>query len=208
MTAAGLRARISAAGIVDGTISEYTWHSRTRRAISCAYCAPKSTTSTVSESPACTTSPSPGLAHPLSGRGGHDLQSKVCPPRRRAPAPATGSGLAVLAGRRARGFLPRGRAVRLHLAHPHPRDAPAVQLGHGEPVAVDLHLGANAGQLPERGEHKAGHGLVGPLGQVHAGLLGELIQVQQPVDLELTAEQPFRALLTVVFVPDLTDQLL
>ena len=34
-------------GIVCGTISLYTRASRTRRAISCAYCAPKSTTRTV-----------------------------------------------------------------------------------------------------------------------------------------------------------------
>src|ERR1700733_4738988 len=51
MIALGRLASISAAGIVDGTISEYTWHSRTRRAISCAYCAPKSTTRTVSNPP-------------------------------------------------------------------------------------------------------------------------------------------------------------
>src|ERR671911_174444 len=44
----GRRASISDSGIVRGTISEYTCASRTRRAISCAYCAPKSTTSTVS----------------------------------------------------------------------------------------------------------------------------------------------------------------
>src|SRR6266571_7432111 len=50
MIAFGLRARISARGIVDGTICECTWHSRTRRAISCAYWAPKSTTRTVSDS--------------------------------------------------------------------------------------------------------------------------------------------------------------
>jgi hypothetical protein len=37
MIAAGLRASISAAGIVCGTISEYTFASRTRRAISWAY---------------------------------------------------------------------------------------------------------------------------------------------------------------------------
>src|SRR2546421_7774111 len=54
MTAAGLRARICSAGIVRGTISEYTCASRTRRAISCAYCAPKSTTSTVSNGSAST----------------------------------------------------------------------------------------------------------------------------------------------------------
>src|SRR5215218_1665356 len=51
----GRRASISSKGIVRGTISEYTCASRTRRAISCAYCAPKSTTSTVSNWDASTT---------------------------------------------------------------------------------------------------------------------------------------------------------
>ena len=37
MIAAGFLASISAAGMVAGTISEYTWHSRIRRAMSCAY---------------------------------------------------------------------------------------------------------------------------------------------------------------------------
>src|SRR4051794_31978402 len=37
---------ISSTVAVCGTTSEYTWASRTRRAISCAYCAPKSTTTT------------------------------------------------------------------------------------------------------------------------------------------------------------------
>src|SRR5262245_10514786 len=45
-TPAGRRAAISDAVRSCGTISEYTWHSRIRRAISCAYCAPRSTTST------------------------------------------------------------------------------------------------------------------------------------------------------------------
>src|SRR5215467_10822675 len=58
MIADGFLASISAAGIVDGTISEYTWHSRTRRAMSWAYCAPKSTTRTVSNPPGPDT-PSP-----------------------------------------------------------------------------------------------------------------------------------------------------
>jgi hypothetical protein len=40
MIALGLRASISATGMVCGTISEYTWHSRTRRAMSWAYWAP------------------------------------------------------------------------------------------------------------------------------------------------------------------------
>ena len=45
--------------MVVGTISEYTWHSRTRRAISCAYWAPKSTTRTVSKSLLACTPPLP-----------------------------------------------------------------------------------------------------------------------------------------------------
>src|SRR5215210_3120709 len=46
MMPAGRLARISAIGASCATISEYTWHSRTRRAMSCAYCAPRSTTRT------------------------------------------------------------------------------------------------------------------------------------------------------------------
>ena len=46
----GARARISSAVMSWGTISEWTWASRTRRAMSWAYWAPKSTTRTVSNS--------------------------------------------------------------------------------------------------------------------------------------------------------------
>src|SRR5689334_18001017 len=46
MSACGRRARTCCAVIVCGTSSEYTRASRTRRAISCAYCPPRSTTST------------------------------------------------------------------------------------------------------------------------------------------------------------------
>ena len=46
ISATGRRASISSTGIVWGTISLYTRASRTRRAISWAYCAPKSTTRT------------------------------------------------------------------------------------------------------------------------------------------------------------------
>src|SRR3954452_24332564 len=49
MIAFGRLASMSAIGIVDGTISLKTRHSRTRRAISWAYWAPKSTTRTVSK---------------------------------------------------------------------------------------------------------------------------------------------------------------
>src|SRR5437899_976323 len=44
--AAGLRAASSSTEVSNGAISEYTCASRTRRAMSCAYCAPKSTTRT------------------------------------------------------------------------------------------------------------------------------------------------------------------
>src|SRR5919204_2813889 len=45
-TACGLRARTCSAVTLCPTSSEYTRHSRTRRAISCAYCPPRSSTST------------------------------------------------------------------------------------------------------------------------------------------------------------------
>ena len=46
MMAAGAMARTSSAVMSQGTISEYTCKSRTRRAMSCPYWAPKSTTIT------------------------------------------------------------------------------------------------------------------------------------------------------------------
>src|SRR5919197_5314520 len=46
ISACGLRARTCAAVTPWPTSSEYTRHSRTRRAISCAYCPPRSSTST------------------------------------------------------------------------------------------------------------------------------------------------------------------
>src|SRR6478735_5960339 len=42
MTPLGLSAAISAAGISNGTMTEYTLHSRMRRAMTCVYCEPKS----------------------------------------------------------------------------------------------------------------------------------------------------------------------
>ena len=50
ITPFGLRRAISSAEMSWGTISEWTWASRTRRAMSWAYWAPKSTTRTVSNS--------------------------------------------------------------------------------------------------------------------------------------------------------------
>src|SRR2546430_8295203 len=79
MTPLGARRRTSSAEMEAGTISERTRHSRTRRAMSWAYCAPKSTTRTVSNS---------GISGPLArsllalqvlalagdGRGDDDLR--------------------------------------------------------------------------------------------------------------------------------------
>src|SRR2546421_1772006 len=82
ITPAGLRAFSSSAVIVYGTISEYTCASRTRRAISCAYCAPKSTTRTVSNwgasmrrlaTHADALAALKALALGLQGGGHHDL---------------------------------------------------------------------------------------------------------------------------------------
>ena len=43
----GSMARNSARGVVQGLTSQYTWHSRTRRAMSWLYWPPKSSTMTV-----------------------------------------------------------------------------------------------------------------------------------------------------------------
>src|SRR5580698_312851 len=180
MMALGRSASICATGIEAGTISEYTWHSRTLRAISCAYCAPKSTTRTVS-----------GVS---------------------VPSPSGACTAASLVGLRGRLLGPRvtiGRGDAVHLAHPDPGDAPPVQLGHRQLPARDFHRLALAGQVPEGGQQIASDGLVRALGQLNAGLLGEVIQVQQAVDLQLAAAQLARlALIGVVLVLDLADQLL
>src|SRR5260370_494003 len=157
MTAFGWRASISAAGMVLGTISEYTRHSRTRRAISCAYWAPKSTTSTVSTSPSA-------VMGGVPFRSGRDLD---------------------------------------------PGDPAPVQLGRGQLVTVGVHVIADRRQLAEAGDHVARHGLVRSLGQLDPGHLGELVQVEQAVHLQLAArELPGRAAVAgAVLVPDVTAQL-
>src|SRR5215469_17744582 len=150
MIAFGFRARICAPGMLDGTISEYTWHSLTRRAISCAYWAPKSTTRTVSNSGCTIRLPGPARHPLLSAPPRQDRASlRVCSthPARLAglaAARGAGAGAEALAGRRGpRGVL-RNRACGVGLpvgggrAHPHPGDAAGVHLGHGQPVAVHL----------------------------------------------------------------------
>src|SRR5947208_12894767 len=76
---AGRRAARLATGASNGTISEYTWHSRTRRAMSCAYCAPKSRTRTGRATSAKlghphALGPLVGLALGLDGRRDHELR--------------------------------------------------------------------------------------------------------------------------------------
>src|SRR5260370_299177 len=154
MRALARRASSSAACIVCGTISEYTWPSRPLRAISCAYWAPKSTTRTMSGASA---------APPLSPAGERtELPSGIVQGwglRGRHAAQA-----ANLVGLLACLFLPPVGGNRHSLAHPHPGDPPAVQLGHGQLAARDLHRLALAGQVTERGEQVARYGLVRALG--------------------------------------------
>src|SRR2546430_17434962 len=74
----GRLARSSCGVASNGTISEYTWHSRTRRAMSCAYCAPKSTTrigrgSVIGSGHADPLGLLVALALGLDGRGHHHL---------------------------------------------------------------------------------------------------------------------------------------
>ena len=49
------------------------------------------------------------------------------------------------------------------------------------------------GQVPEHGQHVAGHRLVRPVRQLDAGLLGELVQVQQAVHLDARRRAAARA---------------
>src|SRR5262249_2791647 len=73
MSACGRRARTCCAVIVCGTSSEYTRASRTRRAISCAYCPPRSTTNTGRSSGRGSGSgrtSAPGIRRPLRDRHG------------------------------------------------------------------------------------------------------------------------------------------
>ena len=69
---------------------------------------------------------------------------------------------------------------------------------------------ADLGQPAELGQHVAGDGLVRPVGQPQAGRLGEVVEVEQPVDLARAAGR-LPALgrdLRVVLVVDLADDLL
>src|SRR3989442_11520763 len=83
--ASGRRARTCSGVTVCGTSSEYTRHSRTRRAISCEYCPPRSTTSTGRSSGGasgrCSTSASAPIVRRLL-RDRHVVRMRLAEPRR------------------------------------------------------------------------------------------------------------------------------
>jgi hypothetical protein len=107
----------------------------------------------------------------------------------------------------------RGLGVGLVVAagrgDPEPGDAAAVHFGHRDPVAVHLDRLPDSGDLAQAGQDEAGRGLIRPLRQVDPRLLGELVQVEQAVHLDLAAAQPPRLpVLDVVLVADVADELL
>src|SRR3954468_6554336 len=116
-SASGRRAAAASGVIVYGTSSEYTRHSRTRRAISCEYWPPQSTTRTGRSSGAgsgrSTTSASAAIVRRLF-RDGHVVGVRLAPPRGGDPHEA-----------RAVHVLDRRRAA---VAHRRPQ--PADQLVH------------------------------------------------------------------------------
>ena len=79
-------------------------------------------------------------------------------------------------------------------------------------VALDRDAGfddvANPGQPAQNGHHVAGDRLVRALGQLDTRLLGEVVQAEQAVDVEVPALQPPGVgVLRVVLIPDLADEL-
>src|SRR5215472_7236072 len=192
MMAAGFFSAISASGVVAGMISEYTWHSRTRRAMSCAYCAPKSMTST-----------GPGVS---LGRTASAYLARLTGARM-ADTGLAGSGLCLtwLATIGASGGLGR---LADRCADLDPRDPAAVEFGHGQPAPVQVSRLAGLRQVSERGQQESGHGLVGPVWQLDSGLLGEVVEVHQPVHLEFAGAQPARRVsLDVILILNVADEL-
>ena len=92
---------------------------------------------------------------------------------------------------------------------PDPGDPPPVQLGDGEPPAQRHDALAHDGQPAELVDDEAGHRLVRTLGQLQAGAVLEVLEVEQAVDLDVAVEQRARGLLgDVVLVVDVADDLL
>src|SRR5215470_10802180 len=182
MIADGFLASISAAGMVEGTISEYTWHSRTRRAMSWAYWAPKSTTRT---------------GPVLSARSDGLVTALL----------SVTSEWYTASAYLGRGLAPRRLSWRRRrLGDPDLGDPAAVQLGHGQPAPVELGRLPGLRQVTECGHEVAGHRLVRAVRQLDPGLLSEVVQVHQPVDLDLACAQATRWVgLRIVFILDVAD---
>src|SRR5260370_8866534 len=191
----GRRASISPRGIVRGTISEYTCASRTRRAISCAYCAPKSTTRTVSNwgasmrrlaTHADALAALQALALGLQGGGHHDLGLLELLDRvvaggghRRAQGAEQVEGAVVLVGGTDEDLVERAPLTGVHtraagqvgVERRHaPVESPAGRLvGAGERGAEHHRVGAAGDRL---GDVAAGaHAPVGDHVDVDAGLV-------------------------------------
>ncbi len=71
-----------------------------------------------------------------------------------------------------------------------PGDPAAVHHRDGDGVAVDPGFVADGGDAAELGGEEAADGLVGAVGEFDTGLVGEVVQVQQTVDLDVAAAQP------------------
>src|SRR5215469_9097696 len=151
--------------------------------MSCAYCAPKSMTSTGPGVWLCRTA-----SAYLAGLAGARMADPGL-----ADAGLTSTWLCRLADDR---------------ADLDPRDPPAVELGHGQPASIQVSRLAGHGQVAERGEQEPGHGLIRAVRQLDAGLLGEVVKVHQPVHFELAGAQPARRVsLDVILVLDVADEL-
>src|SRR5664280_1391124 len=93
--------------------------------------------------------------------------------------------------------------------HPHPGYPPVVQRCHNQPALVVLHRLPQSRHMPQGGHDEACHCLVRAVGQAGSTLLGELVQVEQAVDLDVAAAQRAGLLaFHVVLVPNVADQVL
>ena len=93
--------------------------------------------------------------------------------------------------------------------HANSSDPTSIELGHLEAMCIDDHLVADAWNLAEPRDNETGDGLVRPLRSFDAGLVGEVLDIEKPVD-GRNAEGPgsFGPLHEVVLVLDVTDELL
>ena len=73
---------------------------------------------------------------------------------------------------------------------PQPGDPATVELEHGDTAVGYVDESPRPGEVAEPVHDEAGHGLVRSLGQYQAGLLGEVVNVEQAIDLDNAADQP------------------